>query len=445
MARFKLHCRHPLIGGAFALYYDNQTSALTDDQGRPATAVEVKRYSEFGLAVSADAPGRKTGKATFLKIQMGLSCNYSCTYCSQRFVPRAAAMSLKDAEAFLEKLPSWFSGGKDGLGAGVTVQFWGGEPLVYWAALKLLAEGMRARYPNIRLSTITNGSLLTPEIVEWLDAMGFTLAMSHDGPGQATRGPDPMADPQQRAIILDLYRRLRPQGRMSISAMLHKDSQSRAAIARWLAEAFEDETIMISEGGFVDAYDEGGLASSLPAEDAVAFRVKAFEDLRSGAAQNFEIAHSKIQDFITSIRTARPASSLGQKCGMDRPDIMAVDLKGRVMTCQNVSAVAPAPNGQRHMLGTVDDLDRVELRSATHWSKRPDCATCPVLQLCRGACMFLEGENWAASCANSYSTAIPFLAAAVEVLTSLIVERIEPLDAPLPQDRQWLWVEPPNK
>ena len=279
MARFKLHCRHPLISGGFNLYYDNQTSALIDERGCPATKVEVKRYSEFGLAVSADEPGRKTGQLTFLKIQMGLSCNYSCTYCSQRFVPRAAAMSLKDAELFLERLPSWFSGGKDGLGGGVMVQFWGGEPLVYWAALKFLAEGIRARYPNVRLSTITNGSLLTPEVVEWLDVMGFTLAMSHDGPGQATRGPDPMADPEQRAIILDLYRRLRPQGRMSISAMLHKDSQSRAEIARWLAAAFEDETIMISEGGFVDAYDEGGLASSLPADDAVAFRAKAFQDL----------------------------------------------------------------------------------------------------------------------------------------------------------------------
>ncbi len=444
MAKFKLHCRHPVIGGPFTLFYDNQTSALTDLHGQSVTVVDNKEYQDFPVAVAADTPGKKTRNVSFLKIQMGLSCNYSCTYCSQRFVPRAAAMSLKDAEVFLEQLPSWFSGGEDGSGKGVTVQFWGGEPFVYWATLKFLAEGLRARYPKLRFATITNGSLLTREIVDWLERMEFVIAISHDGPGQATRGPDPLADSEQRAIILDLFRRLHPHKRISINPMLHKENQSRAEIAEWLKRAFEDETIMLGEGHFVDAYDEGGLALSLPREEAATYRVKAFQELRLGAAGNFEIAHRTLWEFVESIRTARPAASLGQKCGMDRSDQLAVDLKGRVLTCQNTSAVAPAPNGQSHMIGTVNDLEAVELRSATHWSKRPDCGTCPVLQICRGSCMFLEGQHWAASCSNSYSDAAVFLAAGVEILSGLIVERIEPLDAPLPPERQWLWQEPPT-
>jgi uncharacterized protein len=429
-----------MIGGPFTLTYDNMTSSLTTEAGQPVTEVKVQDYPALDVAVSADTPGRKTGKARTLKIQMGLSCNYSCTYCVQRFVPRAPAMSVQDAEAFLAKLPGWFAGGDDGKGAGVGIQFWGGEPLVYWSALRLLAERLREIYPRAQLYIITNGSLLTAEIVEWLDRMDFGVSISHDGPGQATRGPDPMADPQQKAVILDLYRRLKRKRKIAIAAMLHKDNQSRAAVASWLKAAFEDEDLPISEGSFVDAYDDGGLASSLSEAEAAPFRKAAFDEVRSGAAKNFLIVDAKIREFITSVKTARPAGSLGQKCGMDQPESISVDLKGRVLTCQNVSAVAPAPNGQSHMLGTVDKLDKVELRSATHWSKRPGCAECPVLQLCQGSCMYVEGAHWEASCANSYSNAIPFFAAGVEVLTGLIVDRIEPLDGALSLDRQWLWV-----
>ena len=444
MAKFKLHCRHPVIGGPFGLLYDNHTSALTDLHGMPVTPVERKAYPVFPIAVSADTPAGKSGNVKTLKIQLGLSCNYGCSYCLQRFVPRAPSMGRQDVEDFLSKLPNWFAGGEDGRGHGVNIQFWGGEPLVYWATLRILAEALRERYPNARPSVITNGALLTPEIVEWLDRMDFAVSVSHDGPGQAARGPDPLADPFQREQLLALYRRLRPKNKISINAMLHKDNQSWAAITDWMKVAFEDENVPLGEGLLVSAYDDGGIECSLPDAMAAAFRKSAFEEIRSGAAQHFIIVHQKIKEFVSSVTTARSAKSLGQHCGMDREDMIAVDLKGRVTTCQNVSAVAVAPNGQPHLLGTVDDLASVELRSATHWSKRHDCATCPVLQLCQGACMYVEGPHWRATCDNAYSGNIPFLAAGIEILTGLIVDRIEPLDAPLPPERQWLWQEPPT-
>ncbi len=443
MAKFKLHCRHPVIGGPFGLLYDNQTSTLTDLAGQPVAPVKAKDYPAFPVAVSADTPAGKSGNVKTLKIQLGLSCNYSCGYCLQRFVPRAPAMGRQDVEDFMVKLPTWFTGGEDGQGKGVNVQFWGGEPLVYWATMRPLAEAIREQYPQAVFSVVTNGSLLTPEIVAWLDEMDFAVGLSHDGPGYAARGPDPLADPFQRQQIMTLYRRLRPKRRMFVNPMLHRKSQSRAAIANWLKVAFEDEEIILGEGMFTSAYDDGGLEHGLPDDQAVAFRKQAFSEIRSGEARNFHVVHDKLRQFISSVGTARPSDSLGQHCGMDREDMIVVDLKGRVTTCQNVSAVAMAPNGQSHLLGTVDDLASVELRSATHWSKRPDCATCPVLQLCQGACMYVEGPHWRATCNNAYSGNIPFLAAGIEILSGLIVDRIEPLDAPLPPERQWLWQDPP--
>ena len=112
---------------------------------------------------------------------------------------------------------------------------------------------------------------------------------------------------------------------------------------------------------------------------------------------------------------------------------MAVDLAGNVLTCQNTSAAAIAPNGQSHALGSVSDLDAVRLTTATHWSHRPDCPNCPVLQLCKGSCMFLEGDLWDKGCDNAFADNIAFWAAGFEALTGFAPVFI---DGPQREDRK---------
>ena len=137
----------------------------------------------------------------FLKIQLGLSCNYSCEYCSQRFVPTAEETSSKHVDKFLENLDSWMKETPK------KVEFWGGEPLVYFKTLKPLAEALRIKWPDVKFLMITNGSLLTPEINDWLVEQNFSVGISHDGPGQPVRGPDPLNDADKRDNILDLFKR----------------------------------------------------------------------------------------------------------------------------------------------------------------------------------------------------------------------------------------------
>ncbi|WP_341686710.1 SPASM domain-containing protein [Limnohabitans sp.] len=179
--------------------------------------------------------------------------------------------------------------------------------------------------------------------------------------------------------------------------------------------------VKIGEGAFIDPYDEGGLSATLQThQDHLRFRAMDFKELRQGLVSRMTIAQQHIMDFVQSIQTARPASSVGQKCSMDRPDHLAVDLHGNVLTCQNVSAKAIAPNGQPHHIGQVSNLQAVKMRSATHWSQRSDCPSCPMLQICKGSCMFLEGKLWDAGCDAAYSDNVPFLAAAIEFMTGCI-------------------------
>ena len=263
--------------------------------------------------------------------------------------------------------------------------------------------------------------------------MGFCVGLSHDGPGQHVRGPDPLADPEKREAILDLYRRLAASGRMSFNAMMNRNNVSRAAVAKFFVELTGDPNVSIGEGTFVDAYDAGGVANSLTEDEFVPYRRLAFREIRTGQAANFGAIVERVAKFINSLRMGRPASSLGQKCGMDNPDNMAVDLRGNVLTCQNVSAASVAPNGQPHKIGHVSDFANIKLNTATHWSKRSECPSCPVLQICQGSCMFLEGELWERSCDNAYSDAIPVFAAGIEFLTGCVPIYIE---GPQREDRK---------
>lgn len=416
MAKFHILAQHP-SGQRVVLNYDNQTSELTWEDGRPVSEVKAGTFRD-ATVVAVDAPGRKANIRT-LKISLGLSCNYECSYCSQRFVPHADSTNPDDVDNFVAQLTDAL------LEPPERIEFWGGEPFVYWKTFKPLAETLRGLYPNAFFSIITNGSVLDAEKNAWLDTMGFGVAISHDGPGYHARGQDPLDDPEKRAAIMDLYARLHPQGRISINAMVHAGNPSRGHVQAWLRERFGDD-VRIGEGAFIDPYDEGGLASTFQTQaDHFAFRAVAFRELRAGMASNFDVAGHKIMDFVKSVQTARPASALGQKCGMDSTGNIAVDLNGNVLTCQNVSAAATAPNGQPHKIGHLSNLQAVKMRTATHWSKRKDCASCPVLQLCKGSCMFLDGPLWDAGCDSAYSDNLPFLASAIEYMTGCIPYYIE--------------------
>lgn len=427
MAKFLLKA-HDRSGDDVSLIYDNKTSELLDSKGSPWPLSYVEKSWSTGSieAISQSSPGVKSSPAV-LKIQLGLSCNYACDYCSQRFVPHAEETTKDDVPAFMALLDANL------VEPPQRIEFWGGEPLVYIKTLKPLAENLRAKYPNASFGMVTNGTLLTSEINEWLDEMGFGVGISHDGPGQSARGPDPLEDAQAKAGILDLYERLAPQRRISFNAMVHRTNTSREAIAHFFLKLTGDPSLVIGEGAFVDPYDAGGLANSLQSdEQAYAFRRQSLDEIRRGRIVSLDVARARMREWAKSILERQPAFVLGQKCGMDSADNLAVDLHGNVLTCQNVSAVSQAPNGESHRAGHLSDLKGVAVKTSTHWSHRKECLNCPVLQMCKGACMFLEGPLWEAACDNAYSDHVSFFVAAVEHLTGCAVYRIE---GELPENR----------
>ena len=208
-------------------------------------------------------------------------------------------------------------------------------------------------------------------------------------------------------------------GKVSINTVLTRENYSLEAIAVWFRERLGPD-VPLSLEGVVNTYDAATLL------DSGAFSqgdLRHLSDEVFFALANDPNAFGlgeRLNGFIRSLVDRRPVTALGQKCGMDRADDIAVDLLGNVMTCQNTGAKGV------HKIGHVEALNDIALDTATHFAFRPDCMACPVVQLCKGSCMFLEGEFFAQSCRNEYAYNLGILRAALYHLTGLMLVRVEP-------------------
>jgi uncharacterized protein len=238
VAKFKIYCTN-LNGDHIETFeYDNSISKLFDSNGNLVVADlgEIHR-NNFGnvkdaFVVSENNPAKKSRDFRRLKISLGLKCNYSCEYCVQRFVPHENENPVSKTESFLDKIYKNFDFGLDGFGK--RIEFWGGEPLLYWDTILPIAKSLKENFSKITFSIITNGSLLTKEKIDILDELGFCISISHDGPGQSVRGPDPLEIPKIKEIWLYAYSKLKPKGMISFNSMLNVENSSRKKIVDFL-------------------------------------------------------------------------------------------------------------------------------------------------------------------------------------------------------------------
>lgn len=408
------------------LYRAHDSRLNWEDNGEriPLNAVGMgyedrERRWKPAFPMSPENPVRKSRAVRTLKIQMGLKCNFSCTYCNQASQGGQANGNVADARAFLENLPDWLQADPDNL----RIEFWGGEPFVYWKALKVLGDGLRERFPKARFNIITNGSLLDDDKINWLDELNFGVSISHDGPAhKTTRGPDPLENSKTRQAIRLLYDRLFPKGKIGFGCVLTKDNRSLVAVREYIGErlGIPAHDIPLSTEEILLPYDQGGIAlSPVTAEEQERFMSDVFWEAVCGGSMPVGAVRGKCEDFYRSLAQGRPTRSLGQKCGMDKPEHLAVDLKGNVLTCQNTSSA------KWHGIGNIDAFDDIRLTTSRHWSTRAECNRCPVVQLCKGSCMFLDGDLWDQACDNSYTWNLSMLAVALYWLTRLVLVEIE--------------------
>lgn len=417
--KYNLHLKDS-NGVRIAVYDPYNSKLIWQDSGEDVIAQKAVAHASV-QKTSPTNPVKKIVSLKKIKIQMGFACNYTCNYCSQNnqrsFQKDTAQETLAKVPAFLNKMTTWFDGGTDGLGAGVKLEFWGGETLLYWTAVEKMAGELRAKYPNIGLALFTNGSIVTKAMADSALKMRLHFIVSHDGPTfTEDRAKDPFDIPQLCENLKYLFNVLNPENLISFNATISPKNFSLLTIRKYIADKLgvADPKVVKVTYDLATPYDASGmnyvsdpLRRQALINDLFTDMLKQYPfDLSVGMVDVF------LHDFFESITTVRSADSVGQKCSMDLPTSVAVDIDGNVLTCQNVTAKGG------HKIGHVDDFSEASLDTAYHWSTRKECVQCPVVQICRGSCMFLKDKLWEGACDQHFTWGLAYLSLALYLQTN---------------------------
>lgn len=127
-----------------------------------------------------------------IRIIPGYACNLECKYCFQK--DRNRTMDFGFTQEGIDAIVDIIS--KQLKYKDIEVLFYGGEVLIFWDRLKTIIEiieKLRYNGNRARMFLISNGKLLTSDIVKYCNAHDVSICISYDGKNSMTcRGFNPM-------------------------------------------------------------------------------------------------------------------------------------------------------------------------------------------------------------------------------------------------------------
>jgi len=173
---------------------DVTLDALRDIKINKLSKVEKKTLTELGILVKSHVSERremlrciddvnKENRTFTAVVALNLDCNLGCTYCYEGKRKGNHYMSEDTADDFVDFVRTHNVKNMDA----IDIQFYGGEPLLSVDTIMRIAKGIRSfskkQKAKFTFSLITNGTLLTPQIVKRLKPLGLRSAnITVDGP-----------------------------------------------------------------------------------------------------------------------------------------------------------------------------------------------------------------------------------------------------------------------
>jgi uncharacterized protein len=266
----------------------------------------------------------------------------------------------------------------------VVLVFFGGEPLLNFRLMTSVVPSARRKAEEagkkIEFAVTTNGTLLSEEVVSFLDEQGIGATVSIDGDADAHDRFRRLADGSASyEIVLP-----------NVMEMLGKQSR-KPAVARVTLAGGADDVIERVEHllslGFVEVgispvtTGDSGYQLDERAMDALLdqFRVLG-ERLVEAANADRLFGFSNLIDLLVALHQGERKN---YPCGAGL-GLFSVDPGGELYACQRVTGESTF-----HM-GNVSDgmnVDRVgAFRSSAHIGRKEQCRECWVRMLCAGGC-----------------------------------------------------------
>jgi uncharacterized protein len=330
-----------------------------------------------------------------------LQCNFACDYCIQGdhgdYNKTAAKMSLETAARVAE----WAERRLDDLGAAsYALTFFGGEPLLNLPVVYYLAERMwaacEARGVSMLINIITNGLLLTPEVVDRLVPLGLNgVKITLDGDRETHNRMRPLRGGQGTFDrIIENMRKVAGRCRIAIGGNFDETSvDSYPALLEFLKAEFEGKLVKVNFKPIIRAEaatPKGRLALTPVGDDGHPLKGTCMTSAGAGAGTACDSCGT-MDDKMTFLREEtkrhgfKPHDGVHNgPCHVHKQHAHTIGPDGSLYAC-------PGFTGQLAMsTGHVDDRKDSWRESAREkfdrlapWKVCGDCAFLPV---CAGGC-----------------------------------------------------------
>lgn len=319
-------------------------------------------------------------------VMLGNSCNLNCEYCLQHpLVNKALPKKIsEDFYGFIrhialnqECMP--------------TLQFYGGEPLVYFDTIKEIVGKVNAM-PDLKFnySTISNGKLLNQEIVDFFNSNKFSVAISWDGRmSKNTRHFDVMQENNNAIYAINV---------LTLSGVVSNYAYPVAILndfhkIRSIYKKKNNKDINVNLDLIMDTCIENKEILDLDIEKLGADYDFLFKNYQLSMDKKFDevdkdytVTHfTYARRMVNTARYNKERRSYLSSCG-NGYDTINVDLEGNLYPCHNTStSIGTVHSSYWDYLSNLIKIDN-NLKNIDR------CDTCEAVGMCSGGCKLLSDK-----------------------------------------------------
>jgi uncharacterized protein len=315
-----------------------------------------------------------------LTINVTQICNLKCSYCAAggdgTYGSKTARIDISKVSAQLDMLLADIpNGGK------FTINFLGGEPLIYPEAISAIARHARlqtvGRQISLHYEITTNGTLVTSKVAEMLAGLGCHVTVSLDGPAaindanRPTRGGLASTERTLRGVR-ELFAVKDRLGSLNVHSVFGSHHTGVLETYRFMRQFNWDTINLTYAAGPEDEIYSPKYVDGISAVAAEAFQRGGETELR------------KIAQFDHFFRILDGKARIHNYCGAGK-SLLQVDTEGRFYVCNWFV------NDSKEEVGRDLTLQQDKLKKFQDpLIELNNCQSCWAKYMCGGGCMFVH-------------------------------------------------------
>lgn len=309
--------------------------------------------------------------SNIVKIFLGSACNFSCKYCIQNKLENKVACKPdfeRIKQYLIKKKPT-------------VVILWGGEPLLYWNDFVRVVKMVKEILPNCKLTTISNGSLLTQDKVDFINENDIGYGVSCDGRyTDKLRNKNVLEDPN----IRNLFMQIKNKGVLTVLSPLNFDIYKDVwgyfdeLLGEWVNINIDPVKNCTNRDIFRPTESEYKQYLQIISKVGERF----IESVKKSDFESREYIFFEPIIFTLKRRLEHPVERPYLYCGHGH-NVITIDLQGNVYTCNNSGKI----------IGTIEhDLTaNQKINDMIDW--KGECKFCPFNTICNPATCHLLNER----------------------------------------------------